>query len=131
MSLNKSITELRKQVKKSAEDLTLLNGLSNKINSEYIMTMSQIFLFYLCEQFNTGLETASIDIPMVGRLIVSVEQLENVENPEFSYKFEPYEQFNTSVIEAYNNGTIDLPEVLLDKYSKKIVSIYDDLLEDQ
>ena len=130
MSINKSITELKKQVKKSADDLALLNGLSSKVNSEFIMNLSQIYLFYLCEQFNTGLETAVVDIPMVGKLLVTVEQIENLEQPKFSYKFEPYEHFSTNVIEAYNNVTIDLPEVILDKYSKKIVSIYDDLLED-
>ena len=130
MSINKSLTEIKKQVKKSADDLALLNGLSSKVNSEFIMNLSQIYLFYLCEQFNTGLETASIDIPMAGKLLVTVEQIEDLEQPKFSYKFEPYDYFNNSIIEAYNNGTIDLPEVLLDKYSKKIVSIYDDILED-
>jgi vacuolar-type H+-ATPase subunit D/Vma8 len=130
MSINKSLTELKKQVKKSAEDLTLLNGLSNKVNSEFVMNLSQIYLFYLCEQFNTGLETAHIDIPMVGRLSVSIEQIDGVEIPEFSYKFEPYEYFSSGIVEAYNNGTIDLPDVLLDKYSKKIIAIYDDLLEE-
>lgn len=130
MSITKSITELKKQVKKSAEDLTLLNGLSNKVNSEYIMTLSQIYLFYLCEQFNTGAETAAIDIPMVGKLIVTLEQLEGEDGPKFSYRFEPYDLFNNNIVEAYNTGTIELPEVLLDKYSKKIVSIYDDLLEE-
>ena len=129
MSITKSLTELKKQVKKSSEDLTLLNGLSNKVNSEFIMNLSQIYLFYLCEQFNTGKETATIDIPMVGKLIVALETLEG-ETPEFTYKFEPYDYFNSAIIEAYNNGTIDLPDVLLDKYSKKIVSIYDDLLEE-
>ena len=39
-------------------------------------------------------------------------------------------KMSISAKEAYNNGTIDLPEVILDKYSKKIVSIYDDLLEE-
>lgn len=129
MSINKSLTELKKQVKKSAEDLTLLNGLSNKVNSEFVMNLSQIYLFYLCEQFNTGKETASIDIPMVGKLLVIVDNIDG-EVPEFIYKFEPYDYFSNSIIEAYNNGTIDLPDVLLDKYSKKIVSIYDDLLEE-
>lgn len=130
MSITKSLTELKKQVKKSAEDLTLLNGLSNKVNSEFVMNLSQIYLFYLCEQFNTGTETAVVDIPMVGKLIVSLEQLEGLDEPKFSYTFEPYDLFNANIIEAYNNGTIDLPEVILDKYSKKIVSIYDDLLEE-
>ena len=130
MSITKSLTELKKQVKKSAEDLTLLNGLSNKVNSEFVMNLSQIYLFYLCEQFNTGAETAVVDIPMVGRLIVSLEQLDGLDEPKFSYTFEPYDFFNANIIEAYNNGTIDLPEVILDKYSKKIVSIYDDLLEE-
>lgn len=130
MSIAKSLTELKKQVKKSAEDLTLLNGLSNKVNSEFVMNLSQIYLFYLCEQFNTGAETAVVDIPMVGKLIVSLEQLDGLDEPKFSYTFEPYDFFNTNIIEAYNNGTIDLPEVILDKYSKKIVSIYDDLLEE-
>lgn len=130
MSINKSLTELRKQVKKSADDLALLNGLSSKVNSEYIMNMSQIYLFYICEQFNNGLETATVDIPMVGKLTVSVEEIADRDVPEFSYTFEPYTQFNSSVITAYNEGTIDLPEVLLDKYSKKIVAIYDDILED-
>lgn len=129
MSIAKSLTELKKQVKKSAEDLTLLNGLSNKVNSEFVMNLSQIYLFYLCEQFNTGAETAVVDIPMVGKLIVSLEQLDGLDEPKFSYTFEPYDFFNANIIEAYNNGTIDLPEVILDKYSKKIVSIYDDLLE--
>ena len=129
MSIAKSLTELKKQVKKSAEDLTLLNGLSNKVNSEFVMNLSQIYLFYLCEQFNTGAETAVVDIPMVGKLIVSLEQLDGLDEPKFSYTFEPYDFFNTNIIEAYNNGTIDLPEVILDKYSKKIVAIYDDLLE--
>lgn len=130
MSIPKSLTELKKQVKKSAEDLTLLNGLSNKVNSEFVMNLSQIYLFYLCEQFNTGAETAVVDIPMVGKLIVSLEQLDSLDEPKFSYTFEPYDFFNANIIEAYNNGTIDLPEVILDKYSKKIVSIYDDLLEE-
>ena len=130
MSITKSLTELKKQVKKSAEDLTLLNGLSNKVNSEFVMNLSQIYLFYLCEQFNTGVETAVVDIPMVGKLIVSLEQLDGLDEPKFSYTFEPYDFFNANIIEAYNNGTIDLPEVILDKYSKKIVSIYDDLLEE-
>lgn len=130
MSIAKSLTELKKQVKKSAEDLTLLNGLSNKVNSEFVMNLSQIYLFYLCEQFNTGAETAVVDIPMVGKLIVSLEQLDGLDEPKFSYTFEPYDFFNANIIEAYNNGTIDLPEVILDKYSKKIVSIYDDLLEE-
>lgn len=130
MSIAKSLTELKKQVKKSAEDLTLLNGLSNKVNSEFVMNLSQIYLFYLCEQFNTGAETAVVDIPMVGKLIVSLEQLDGLDEPKFSYTFEPYNFFNANIIEAYNNGTIDLPEVILDKYSKKIVSIYDDLLEE-
>ena len=130
MGITKSLTELKKQVKKSAEDLTLLNGLSNKVNSEFVMNLSQIYLFYLCEQFNTGAETAVVDIPMVGRLIVSLEQLDGLDEPKFSYTFEPYDFFNANIIEAYNNGTIDLPEVILDKYSKKIVSIYDDLLEE-
>lgn len=130
MSINKSLTELRKQVKKSSDDLSLLNGLSSKVNSEYIMNLSQIYLFYLCEQFNSGAETAAIDIPMVGRLIVTVENIEGSEKPEFSYNFEPYTQFNDKVVTAYNEGTIDLPDVLLDKYSKKIVAIYDDILED-
>ena len=130
MSITKSLTELKKQVKKSAEDLTLLNGLSNKVNSEFVMNLSQIYLFYLCEQFNTGAETAVVDIPMVGKLIVSLEQLDGLDEPKFSYTFEPYDFFNANIIEAYNNGTIDLPEVILDKYSKKIVSIYDDLLEE-
>lgn len=130
MSIAKSLTELKKQVKKSAEDLTLLNGLSNKVNSEFVMNLSQIYLFYLCEQFNTGAETAVVDIPMVGKLIVSLEQLDGLDEPKFSYTFEPYDFFNVNIIEAYNNGTIDLPEVILDKYSKKIVSIYDDLLEE-
>ena len=129
MSIAKSLTELKKQVKKSAEDLTLLNGLSNKVNSEFVMNLSQIYLFYLCEQFNTGAETAVVDIPMVGKLIVSLEQLDGLDEPKFSYTFEPYDFFNSNIIEAYNNGTIDLPEVILDKYSKKIVAIYDDLLE--
>ena len=129
MSMAKSLTELKKQVKKSAEDLTLLNGLSNKVNSEFVMNLSQIYLFYLCEQFNTGAETAVVDIPMVGKLIVSLEQLDGLDEPKFSYTFEPYDFFNANIIEAYNNGTIDLPEVILDKYSKKIVAIYDDLLE--
>ena len=129
MSIAKSLTELKKQVKKSAEDLTLLNGLSNKVNSEFVMNLSQIYLFYLCEQFNTGAETAVVDIPMVGKLIVSLEQLDGLDEPKFSYTFEPYDFFNANIIEAYNNGTIDLPEVILDKYSKKIVAIYDDLLE--
>ena len=129
MTITKSLTELKKHVKRSSEDLSLLNGLSNKVNSEFVMNLSQIYLFYLCEQFNTGLDSATIDIPMVGTLTVSVESLEN-SNPEFSYKFEPYSYFNDAITEAYNNGTIDLPEVLLDKYSKKIVSIYDDLLEE-
>ena len=130
MSIAKSLTELKKQVKKSAEDLTLLNGLSNKVNSEFVMNLSQIYLFYLCEQFNTGAETAVVDIPMVGKLIVSLEQLDGLDEPKFSYTFEPYNFFNANIVEAYNNGTIDLPEVILDKYSKKIVSIYDDLLEE-
>ena len=130
MSIAKSLTELKKQVKKSAEDLTLLNGLSNKVNSEFVMNLSQIYLFYLCEQFNTGAETAVVDIPMVGKLIVSLEQLDGLDEPKFSYTFEPYDFFNANIIEAYNNGTIDLPEVILDKYSKKIVAIYDDLLEE-
>ena len=130
MSITKSLTELKKQVKKSAEDLTLLNGLSNKVNSEFVMNLSQIYLFYLCEQFNTGAETAVVDIPMVGKLIVSLEQLDGLDEPKFSYTFEPYNFFNANIVEAYNNGTIDLPEVILDKYSKKIVSIYDDLLEE-
>ena len=130
MSITKSLTELKKQVKKSAEDLTLLNGLSNKVNSEFVMNLSQIYLFYLCEQFNTGAETAVVDIPMVGKLIVSLEQLDGLDEPKFSYTFEPYDFFNANIIEAYNNGTIDLPEVILDKYSKKIVAIYDDLLEE-
>ena len=130
MSITKSLTELKKQVKKSAEDLTLLNGLSNKVNSEFVMNLSQIYLFYLCEQFNTGAETAVVDIPMVGKLIVSLEQLDGLDEPKFSYTFEPYDFFNANIIEAYNNGTIDLPEVILDKYSKKIVSIYDDLLDE-
>lgn len=130
MSIAKSLTELKKQVKKSAEDLTLLNGLSNKVNSEFVMNLSQIYLFYLCEQFNTGTETAVVDIPMVGKLIVSLEQLDGLDEPKFSYTFEPYNFFNANIVEAYNNGTIDLPEVILDKYSKKIVSIYDDLLEE-
>lgn len=130
MSIAKSLTELKKQVKKSAEDLTLLNGLSNKVNSEFVMNLSQIYLFYLCEQFNTGAETAVVDIPMVGKLIVSLEQLDGLDEPKFSYTFEPYDFFNANIIGAYNNGTIDLPEVILDKYSKKIVSIYDDLLEE-
>lgn len=130
MSITKSLTELKKQVKKSAEDLTLLNGLPNKVNSEFVMNLSQIYLFYLCEQFNTGAETATVDIPMVGKLIISLDQLDSLEAPKFSYKFEPYEFFNNNIIEAYNNGTIDLPEVILDKYSKKIVSIYDDILEE-
>ena len=130
MSINKSLTELKKQVKKSADDLALLNGLSSKVNSEFIMNLSQIYLFYLCEQFNTGIETAVVDIPMVGKLLVAVEQIEDLEQPKFSYRFEPYEYFSDSIAEAYNNGTIDLPEVILDKYSKKIVSIYDDLLEE-
>ena len=130
MSITKSLTELKKQVKKSAEDLTLLNGLSNKVNSEFVMNLSQIYLFYLCEQFNTGAETAVVDIPMVGKLIVSLEQLDGLDEPKFSYTFEPYDFFYANIIEAYNNGTIDLPEVILDKYSKKIVSIYDDLLEE-
>ena len=130
MSIAKSLTELKKQVKKSAEDLTLLNGLSNKVNSEFVMNLSQIYLFYLCEQFNTGAETAVVDIPMVGKLIISLEQLDGLDEPKFSYTFEPYDFFNANIIEAYNNGTIDLPEVILDKYSKKIVSIYDDLLEE-
>ena len=104
MSITKSLTELKKQVKKSAEDLTLLNGLSNKVNSEFVMNLSQIYLFYLCEQFNTGAETAVVDIPMVGRLIVSLEQLDGLDEPKFSYTFEPYDFFNANIIEAYNKN---------------------------
>ena len=120
-----------KSSKDIAEDLSLINGLPNKINSDYIKNIQQLILYRLCEQRLSGKKDTSVEIPMIGTLSISISNPKadnlNIKSRDLTYSFKPYDIFSQDVIKILNNNDFDLPEMLANKYGDKILKAYNDL----
>ena len=129
MAATKLDTKFSKDI---AEDLSLLNGLPNKINLEYIRNVQQLIMYRICEQRLIGRKTVSVEIPMLGMLTISTKDTItsniNIKPSDLVYSFEPTKQFNQCVAQAFNNEGFDLPEMLASKYGDRILKVYNDLL---
>ena len=129
MAATKLDTKFSKDI---AEDLSLLNGLPNKINLEYIRNIQQLIMYRICEQRLIGRKTVSVEIPMLGMLTISTKDTVtsniNIKPSDLVYSFEPTKQFNQCVVQAFNNEGFDLPEMLASKYGDRILKVYNDLL---
>lgn len=129
MAATKLDTKFSKDI---AEDLSLINGLPNKINLEYIRNVQQLIMYRICEQRLIGRKTVSVEIPMLGMLTISIKDTVtsdiNIKPSDLVYSFEPTKQFNQCVAQAFNNEGFDLPEMLASKYGDRILKVYNDLL---
>lgn len=129
MAATKLDTKFSKDI---AEDLSLINGLPNKINLEYIRNVQQLIMYRICEQRLIGRKTVSVEIPMLGMLTISTKDTVtsdiNIKPSDLIYSFEPTKQFNQCVAQAFNNEGFDLPEMLASKYGDRILKVYNDLL---
>lgn len=114
-----------------AEDLSLINGLPNKINLDYIKNIQQLILYRISEARLGGKKDIDVDIPLLGVLSIRVSNPKanesNFKIKDLSYTFKPYDMFSKDLIKVFNNEGFDLPEMLANKYGDKILKIYNDL----
>lgn len=114
-----------------AEDLSLINGLPNKINLEYIRSVQQLIIYRICEQRLSGKKTISVEIPNIGLLTINFENVKSeldIKPNNLRYSFEPTKGFSEDVARAFNNDGFELPEMLANKYGQRILNKYSELL---
>lgn len=114
-----------------AEDLSLINGLPNKINLEYIKSVQQLIIYRICEQRLSGKKTVTIEIPNIGLLTINFENVKSeldIKPSNLKYSFEPTKGFSEDVARAFNNDGFELPEMLANKYGQRILNKYNELL---
>ena len=66
-----------KRARITANDLSLLNGISEKINEEYLKNIREIISYNIAEQVRDGHDVVNIDIPYIGELTISRKTLDN------------------------------------------------------
>ncbi len=126
---NKQDTRFSKDI---AEDLSLINGLPNKINMEYIRNIQQLILYRICEQRLSGKKSISVEIPLIGLLTIYFENVKSeldIKLKDLKFIFEPTNSFGDDVVKAFNNEGFDLPELLANRYGERILKQYNELLE--
>ena len=120
-----------KSLKDISEDLSLINGLPNKINSDYIKNIQQLILYRAYEQRLSGKKHIELDIPMIGILFIDISNPKanelNFKQKDISYSFKPYDLFSQDILRVLNNEGIDLPELLANKYGERILKAYNEL----
>ena len=78
-----------KRARITANDLSLLNGISEKINEEYLKNIREIISYNIAEQVRDGHDIVNIDIPYIGELTISRKTLDNTKYINgLAYKFE-------------------------------------------
>lgn len=119
-----------KSFKEIADDLSLINGLPNKINSDYIKNIQQLILYRISEQRLSGKNNIIIDIPIIGTINVSISNpkadMLNLKPKDLSYEFKPSDIFLQDFIKILNNEGFELPEMLANKYGERILKAYND-----
>lgn len=124
---------INQRAKLTAQDLSLLNGVSEKINTEYLKNLEQILVYNVAELVRNGAEEIEVDFPFVGTICIR-RRLQNTtkksDGPSysFSFGFRPGITFAKSIQAAFENGTSDLPDMLADKYGKKLLNMYEKFL---
>lgn len=122
-----------KRARITANDLSLLNGISEKINEEYLKNIREIISYNIAEQVRDGCDVVNIDIPYIGELTISRKLLDSTKNKngltyKFEYDFVPSLVFYKSICKAFEDGDCDLPKILADKYGTKIYNMYESFL---
>lgn len=128
-------TETVQSIKLMASDLSALNGVSEKINTEYLKNIQQIILYSAAEMIRDGAEEISIDIPFLGtinivRKIYSSTKKNNRPSYKFTYTFSPNRSFDKGIKLAFEDGFCELPDMLAEKYGKKLLAMYEKFLND-
>lgn len=128
--IKSSITN--KKARLTANDLSLLNGVSEKINEEYLKNIQEIISYNVAEQVREGKDTIVADIPFIGELSIDRNAVISSKKNDVSYKFEydfvPSLAFYKSLCKAFDDGDCDLPKILADKYGNKLYNMYESFL---
>lgn len=119
-----------KSFKTIAEDLSLINGLPNKINADYVRNIQQLIIYKICEQRLSGKKEVAVEIPLIGILTIRVSNSKakdlDLKLKDLSFSFEPFGIFSEDVLKAFNNEGFDLPEMLANRYGDKILKVYNE-----
>lgn len=126
---------INQQAKLTVEDLSLLNGVSEKINTEYLKTLQQIILFSAAEMIRNGAEEVSVELPYIGSVGVKRKLKNRIKKSDdiaytFTYNFKPGNSFSKELKKVFEDGVCPLPTMLADKYGKKLLSMYERFLNE-
>lgn len=127
------ITNDTRSAKNIAEDLSLINGLPNKINLDYIKNIEQLLIYRICEQRLSGKKSVIIDLPLVGTLTISirndVKSELNLKPKDLVFEFNPLDSFSRDTARAFNNEGFELPEMIANRYGDRILKVYNEFLD--
>lgn len=125
-------TTVNAQAKLSAHDLSLLNGVSEKINSEFLKNLRDVMVYAAAEMVRDGAGSVSVDYPFVGSLTISrsTSKKGNTCPGDLYYSFTPAKTFDKNMRLAFDEGYSEIPSMLADKYGAKLLSTYQKFLEE-
>lgn len=127
-----SMSYLNQRIRLTAEDLSLLNGVSIKINTEYLKNLYDLIIYNIAEKARSGAEEIEIDLAYFGTIIIkrqikSTTRKNNEPSFTFTYDFKPSSLFYKNAALAFD-GNCDLPDLFADKYGEKLLNMYNSFL---
>lgn len=132
---NKKKMSLNQRVRLTAEDLSMLNGVSVKVNTEYLKNLQQLVMYNVAEAIRNGAEEVEVDLAYLGTIIIkrqlkSTTRKNNEPSYDYEYDFKPSVTFFKDLKLAFNEGYCKLPDLFADKYGKKLLKMYESFLND-
>lgn len=125
-------TTTNASAKMSAHDLSLLNGVSEKINSEFLKNLRDIMVYASAEMIRDGADTVSVNYPYIGAITIARTNNRRGSNStsDLVYSFTPSKTFDKNMKQAFDEGYSEIPSMLADKYGAKLLSTYQKFLEE-
>lgn len=135
MDNTKQKLTFNQRIRLTAEDLSLLNGVSVKINTEYLKNIQQLVMYNIAEAIRGGAEEVEVDLAYLGTIIIkrrlkSTTRKNNEPSYDYEYEFKPSVTFFKDLKLAFNEGQCKLPDLFADKYGKKLLKMYESFLNE-
>lgn len=132
-------TILSPECKSYAKDIETISEIPANIALQLLRLIESIVCQRLLEKFqeskrnNNELESISVEIPLMGNLIVTPQIWHKhhlkTDKPSihFDFAFEPFTSFKNHISKIYNEDTCELISLLSKEYAEILVKTYKDL----